>query len=239
MTKKADETRPISIELHYYDYAPSCFVKFGKTEVICAATIDDQAPPHLRGSGRGWVTGEYGMLPKSSPERIKRERNHIGGRTHEIQRLIGRSLRSVVNMQGWGERSIQLDCDVVRADGGTRTASITGAFIALVLAFRSLKEKGKITDPTFPFPVQDYLSAISVGIVKGQPVLDLDYSEDSQADTDMNLIMTSKGKFVEIQGTAEKDPFSDEQLATLLALGRKGCTQLCEIQKDLLGRLDW
>lgn len=214
-------------------------VKFGNTEVLCVATIDDHAPPHLRGKGQGWVTAEYSMLPRSSPERIRRERNHVGGRTSEIQRLIGRALRSIVSLEGWGERSITVDCDVIRADGGTRTASITGAFIALALAFRHLKKIGKINNPNLPFPIKDYVSAISVGIVAGQPVLDLDYPEDSTAETDMNLVMTATGKIIEIQGTAEKDPFDKPTLDALIALGAEGCESLCTMQREILGPLDW
>jgi ribonuclease PH len=235
-----DEFRPLSMELNFYDYAEgSCFIKMGKTEVLCVATIDDQAPPHLRGSGQGWVTGEYAMLPRSSPERIKRERNKVSGRTQEIQRLIGRTLRSVVSMEGWGERTVYLDCDVIRADGGTRTASITGAFVALVLAFRTLKKNNKLSGNNLPFPVKDFMSAISVGIVNGKPLLDLEYTEDSTADTDMNLVMTSTGNFVEIQGTAEKEPFPATRLMELLELGKKGCMQLCDHQRKVLGDLGW
>jgi ribonuclease PH len=231
--------RPITIEPNFYDYAEgSCLISYGKTQVICVATVEDSPPPHLRGKGLGWVTGEYNMLPRASQERIRRERDRIGGRTHEIQRLIGRVLRSVVNQSGWGERSIILDCDVLRADGGTRTASITGSFVALVLAFRKLKQMGKIND-NCPFPVKDFLSAISVGIVTGTPVVDLDYPEDSTADTDMNIVMTSAGKIVEIQGTAEKEAFSREELLKLLDLGQSACESLCTIQRQILGPLDW
>jgi ribonuclease PH len=238
--RELNQTRPVSIELDYYDYAEgSCVVKFGKTEVICVATIDNQAPPHMRGSGKGWVTGEYGMLPRSSPERIRRERGSVSGRTQEIQRLIGRTLRSVVIQEGWGERTIQIDCDVVRADGGTRTASITGAFVAMVQAFRTLKKDGLILNPNTPFPVKDYMSAISVGIVDSKPLLDLEYTEDSTAETDMNLVMTATGNIVEIQGTAEKDPFSEATLSELIALAKKGCSELCDLQKKLLGPLNW
>ncbi|MEZ4814224.1 MAG: ribonuclease PH [Bdellovibrionota bacterium] len=238
--RAADQSRPVSIELNYYEYAEgSCFVKFGNTEIICVATIDNQAPPHLRGSGKGWVTGEYGMLPRSSPERIRRERGNVSGRTQEIQRLIGRTLRSIVNLEGWGERTIQIDCDVIKADGGTRTASITGAFVALVLAFRHLRKEGYVQNLDLKFPVKDYLSAISVGVVDGKCLLDLEYIEDSQADTDMNLVMTASGNFVEIQGTAEKEPFGADTLAELLSIGKKGCTELCDLQKKLLGSLDW
>jgi len=238
--RAANETRPVSIDLNFYDYAEgSCYIKFGKTEVICVATIDDQAPPHLRGTGSGWVTGEYGMLPRSSPDRIKRERTSVSGRTQEIQRLIGRTLRSVVKLEGWGEKTIQVDCDVIKADGGTRTASITGAFVALVQAFRYMKKSGRILNQDLRFPIKDYLSAISVGIVEGNALLDLEYIEDSKADTDMNLVMTSAGAFVEIQGTAEKEPFSEEKLQELFVLGKKGCTELCQLQKKILGPLNW
>ncbi len=230
--------RPVSIEANYYDYAESCVVSFGGTEVLCVATIEDNVPPHLRGKGKAWVTGEYGMLPRSSPERIRRERDKIGGRTHEIQRLIGRALRSIVKQEGWGERTIVLDCDVLRADGGTRTASITGAFVSLVLALRRLKRDGKVPE-SLNFPISEYVSAVSVGIVNGIPVLDLDYKEDSTADTDMNLVMTSSGKIIEIQGTAEKNPFSEEEFQALMRLGRAGCESLCAIQRQILGPLDW
>lgn len=234
-----ESLRPITIEPHFYDYAEgSCLISYGKTQVLCVATVEDSAPPHLRGKGVGWVTGEYNMLPRSSPDRIRRERDKVGGRTHEIQRLIGRSIRTAVRMEGWGEKSIILDCDVLRADGGTRTASITGAFVALVLAFRRLKEKGKIPE-NCSFPVKDYVSAISVGIVKGVPVCDLDYSEDSTAETDMNLIMTASGKIVEIQGTAEKEAFSKEEFHKMLELGTAACENLCNIQRQILGPLDW
>lgn len=240
-TQRAEnQSRPVSIDVNYYDYAEgSCLIKFGNTEVICVATVDMSAPPHLRGTGKGWVTGEYGMLPRSSPERIRRERNNVSGRTQEIQRLIGRTLRSVVNMEGWGERTIQIDCDVIKADGGTRTASITGAFVALVMAFRHMKKEGYIANNDLKFPVKDYLSAISVGLVDGKCLLDLEYIEDSQADTDMNLVMTASGNFVEIQGTAEKDPFSSDSLMEILAMGKKGCTELCALQKKILGPLTW
>jgi ribonuclease PH len=234
-----ESLRPVSIVPHYYDYAEgSCLISYGNTQVICAATIDDSAPPHLRGRGQGWVTGEYNMLPKASPERIRRERDKVGGRTHEIQRLIGRSLRTVVVPTGWGERSITLDCDVIRADGGTRTASITGAFVALVMAFRKLKSMNKIPEST-PFPIKDYVAAVSVGMVKGEVVVDLDYSEDSTAETDMNLVMTSQGKIIEIQGTAEKEAFSREQFNKMLDLGQKACENLTAIQRQILGPLDW
>ncbi len=234
-----ESLRPVSIEPHYYDYAEgSCLVSFGNTQVLCVATIEDNAPPHLRGKGRGWITAEYSMLPRSSPDRIRRERDRVGGRTHEIQRLIGRALRSIIKQEGWGERTLIVDCDVLRADGGTRTASITGAFVSAVLAFRKLKASGKISN-SLPFPIKEYVSACSVGIVAKTPVLDLDYSEDSTAETDMNLVMTSTGKIIEIQGTAEQEPFSEEEFHELLKLGKAGCESLCNIQRQVLGPLDW
>ena len=237
--RPTDSMRPVTFETKFYPYAEgSCMVSFGGTQVLCVATIEDNVPPHLRGKGKGWVTGEYSMLPRSSPDRIKRERDKIGGRTHEIQRLIGRALRSVVNMDGWGERTIIVDCDVIRADGGTRTASLTGAFVALVHAFREMKLKKRLPE-SLPFPVKDYLSAISVGVVKGIPVLDLDYIEDSSADTDMNLVMTGTKQIVEIQGTAEKEPFSKETFDSLLGLASSGCESLCLMQRQILGPLDW
>ncbi len=236
------DSRPVSIQPNYYDYAEgSCLISVGNTQVICVATIDESVPPHLRNSGTGWVTGEYSMLPRSSPQRIRRERDKVGGRTQEIQRLIGRSLRSIVDMKSLGERTILIDCDVIRADGGTRTASITGGFVALCLALRTLAKSGKINKltSTMPFPVKDYLSAISVGVVGGIPVLDLDYPEDSTAETDMNLVLTGKGHIVEIQGTAEKEPFSEETFAELLKLGKAGCLKLCAQQKEIIGPLSW
>lgn len=234
-----DSLRPITVEPNFYDNVEgSCLISFGKTQVLCTATIENSAPPHLRGKGLGWVTAEYAMLPRSSQDRIQRERKGPGGRTQEIQRLIGRTMRSITNLQGWGERSIILDCDVLRADGGTRTASITGAFIALTLAFRHLKKNAKI-DANLAFPLKDYVSAVSVGIVGGVPLLDLDYPEDSTADTDMNLVMTSTSKMIEIQGTAEKNPFGEDEFASLMGLAKKGCAELCAIQRQILGPLDW
>ena len=234
-----DQKREIKVQLDYYDYAEgSCLIEFGRTKVLCAATVEENVPHHLRGKGKGWVTGEYNMLPKSSSDRIRRERSKVGGRTQEIQRLIGRALRSVVKTEWLGERTITLDCDVLQADGGTRTASITGAFIAMIQAIHSLQKRGKISD-SFPFPVSNYVSAISAGIVKGTPVLDIDYKEDSNADTDMNFVMTEDGKMIEIQGTAEKEPFSEEEFGQLLSLGKKGCQELCMLQKELIGPLEW
>lgn len=211
----------------------SALIEMGGTRVLCAATVEDRVPPFLRNSGRGWVTGEYSMLPRSSSERIQREvnRGHPGGRTHEIQRLIGRSLRAVTNMDALGERQILIDCDVIEADGGTRTASITGAFIALCDAVRWLSKRVELPAP----PIRDFVAAVSVGISGGVPVLDLCYAEDSKAEVDMNLVVTGSGQLVEIQGTAEGPPFSDKDLDALLTLGKKGIRQLIAEQKRVLG----
>jgi ribonuclease PH len=237
--RSPDQKRSIKITPNYYDYAEgSCLIEYGRTKVLCAATVEEGVPPHMRGQAKGWVTAEYNMLPRASSERIRRERSKVGGRTNEIQRLIGRALRSVVKNEWIGERTITLDCDVLQADGGTRTASITGAFIALTQALHHLQKQGKISN-AFPFPLTSYVSAISVGIVNGVPVLDLDYNEDSVAETDMNIVMTHDGKMIEIQGTAEKNPFSEEELQKLLALGKKGCMELCDLQREILGDLAW
>jgi len=229
--RKADELRRIKITRNYIKTAEgSVLIEMGDTRVICTATVENSVPPFLRGKGTGWVTAEYAMLPRSSGQRIQRERSKVGGRTHEIQRLIGRSLRSIVDMQALGERSVLIDCDVIEADGGTRTASITGAYIALVDALRHVKNQRLIE----AVPVIDYLAAISVGIVDGKPMLDLCYTEDSSAEVDMNLVMTGRGKIVEVQGTAEGEPFSREELDKLLALGEKGIRALVKIQKEIL-----
>ena len=229
--RKADELRKLKITRNYIKSAEgSVLIQMGDTWVICTATVENSVPPFLRGKGTGWVTAEYAMLPRSSAQRIQRERAKIGGRTHEIQRLIGRALRSVVDMKDLGERSVLIDCDVVQADGGTRTASITGAYIALVDALRNVKKQGTITN----VPVVDHLAAVSVGIVDGKPMLDLCYAEDSTAEVDMNLVMTGKGGIVEIQGTAEGEPFSKAELGKLLALGEKGIKALVQKQKDVL-----
>jgi ribonuclease PH len=229
--RKADELRRIRITRNYLkNVEGSTLIEMGETRVICAATVQESVPPFLRGKGTGWVTAEYAMLPRSSAQRIQRERSKVGGRTHEIQRLIGRSLRSVVDMSALGERSVLIDCDVVQADGGTRTASITGAYVALVDALRFIQKQGLIA----AIPVTDYLAAISVGIVGGKPALDLCYTEDSAAEVDMNLVMTGAGKIVEVQGTAEGEPFSKAELGKLLALGEKGIKALIKKQKELL-----
>ena len=231
--RKADELRRIKITKNYVTTAEgSVLIEIGDTRVLCAATVNESVPPFLKGKGTGWVTAEYAMLPRSSGQRIGRERKGVGGRTHEIQRLIGRSLRSVVDMKALGERSVLIDCDVIQADGGTRTASITGAYIALVNALRRIRKQGLIET----MPVKDYLAAVSVGIVNGKPALDLCYEEDSKAEVDMNLVMTGDGRIVEIQGTAEGEPFSRVDLARLLALGEKGIKALIKKQKAVLAK---
>ncbi|MEW5804446.1 MAG: ribonuclease PH [bacterium] len=231
-----DELRTVSITRNYIKYAEgSVLIEIGDTKVICTASIEEKVPPFLKDTGRGWITSEYSMLPRSSETRNVREssRGRIGGRTHEIQRLIGRSLRSVVDLSRLGERTIWVDCDVIQADGGTRTASITGGFVALVDALSHLKSQGKIKE----LLIKDYIAAISAGIVDGEILLDLDYEEDSRAEVDMNFVMTSAGKFVELQGTAESNPFSLEQLETLTSLSRNGINALIVKQKESLGNL--
>jgi len=229
-----DEPRPVNIIPGYTKFAPgSVLIETGDTRVICTASVEDKVPPFLKGTGTGWVTAEYSMLPGSTPTRTAREatRGRVSGRTSEIQRLIGRSLRSVVDMSALGERTIWIDCDVIQADGGTRTASITGAFVALYLALLKLKDEGIIER----IPVTDYVAATSVGIVRGIPLLDLEYGEDSEAEVDMNVVMTGSGKFIEIQGTAEHNPFTHEELDELLRLAKKGIAFLIEKQKEVLG----
>src|SRR5258707_8679134 len=219
--RQADELRPVTLERAVVKYAEgSCFVKFGDTHVLVTATLEDRLPPWLKGQGRGWVTAEYGMLPRATLERTRREASagKQTGRTVEIQRLIGRSLRAVVNLEALGERQITVDCDVVQADGGTRTAAITGAWVALYDCLAWMKKR----DMTKTDPLRDHVAAISCGIHNGTAVLDLDYAEDSAADTDANFVLTGTGGIVEIQGTAEKTPFTETQLLTLLALARKG-----------------
>jgi ribonuclease PH len=229
--RKADELRRIKITRNYLKGVEgSVLIEMGDTKVLCAATVQESVPPFLKGKGTGWVTAEYAMLPRSSAQRISRERSKVGGRTHEIQRLIGRALRAVVDMEKLGERSVLIDCDVVQADGGTRTASITGAYIALVDALRFAKKTGMIEG----IPVKDHLAAVSVGIVGDKPMLDLCYKEDSSAEVDMNLVMTGKGGIVEVQGTAEGEPFSKAELGKLLALGEKGIRALIKKQKEIL-----
>jgi ribonuclease PH len=210
-------------------------VEFGNTKVICAASIDDKPAPFLKNTGKGWLTAEYSMLPMSTQTRTTREsvRGRLGGRTHEIQRMIGRSLRAVTDLTAFGERTIYLDCDVIQADGGTRTASITGAFIALVDLFKRLRQEGVVKE----IPVGDYLSAISVGIVDNQILLDLEYEEDSRAEVDMNFVMTGSGLFIEVQGTAERVPFNKEQLDQMTELAANGIQKIIERQKEVVGDL--
>ena len=223
-----DELRPVTITRDVNMHAEgSVLIEVGNTKVICTATLEDRVPPFLRGQGEGWITGEYAMLPRATAVRNQREssRGKVGGRTHEIQRLIGRSLRSVVDLKSIGERTIWIDCDVLQADGGTRTASITGAFIALSDALRKIEGHPG---------VKEYLAAVSVGIVNGHPVLDLDYAEDFAADVDFNVVMTQSGKIVEVQGTAEGEPFTREQMGQLMDLAEKGITELFAKQRALL-----
>ncbi len=225
-----DSLRPVTITRGYTKHAEgSVLIEFGDTKVLCTASVLEKVPPHKKGSGEGWVTAEYGMLPRSTHTRSDREaaRGKQSGRTQEIQRLIGRALRSVVDLSKLGERTIQIDCDVIQADGGTRTASITGAYIALADAVAWMIAQGKITQS----PIIDSVAAISVGVVDGMPLLDLDYNEDSNCDTDMNVVMTGKGGFVEIQGTAEGTPFSTDELNALLTLAKKGIAELSQMQK--------
>jgi ribonuclease PH len=228
--RQPDELRAVSLERGVVKYAEgSCLVKFGDTHVLVTATVEDRLPPWLKGQGRGWITAEYGMLPRATLERTRRESaaGKQSGRTVEIQRLIGRSLRSVVDLEALGERQLTVDCDVLQADGGTRTAAITGAWVALYDCIAWMKKRDMLrTDP-----VRDHIAAISCGVFNGVAVLDLDYAEDSAADTDANFVLTGGGKIVEVQGTAEKDPFSEEQLLALLALARKGVTKLVDLQK--------
>ena len=210
----------------------SVLVETGETRVICTATVQESVPPFLRGSGKGWVTAEYAMLPRSSPERIERERRGPGGRSQEIQRLVGRSLRAVVEMDALGERSILVDCDVLNADAGTRTASITGGYVALVLALESLRKRRLIDR----LPLTGSVAAVSVGIVNGKALLDMNYDEDHRAEVDFNVVMTGNGRFVEVQGTAEGKPFTQAQLDRLLALARSGIERLAAAQRETLKR---
>ena len=231
--KRFDELRSVTLEPHVSSFAEgSCLITMGKTKVLCCATVQEEVPDFKKDSGEGWVTAEYGMLPRSTPTRVKREA--VSGkqksRTQEIQRLIGRALRGVIDFKNLGERTIVIDCDCIEADGGTRTASITGGYVALVLACQLLKKKGLIKK----WPLKDFVAAVSIGLVKGKPWLDLDYEKDSKADVDMNLVMTGKGHFIEIQGTAEHKPFTERQLTLLKKLGAKGIKQLIQKQKGVL-----
>jgi ribonuclease PH len=235
--RRWDELRRVKITRHYIKHAEgSVLLEVGDTKVICTATVEESIPPFLKNTGTGWVSAEYSMLPRSTHIRAPREsvRGKIGGRTQEIQRLIGRSLRSVTDLNVFGEKTILLDCDVIQADGGTRTASITGAYVALVDAFCWLKKRREVDK----IPIRDSVAAVSLGIVNGEMLLDLDYGEDSQAQVDMNLVMTSKGEIVEIQGTAEDSPFSKDDLDNMISLATKGIRELSELQMHVLGRED-
>jgi ribonuclease PH len=228
--RQPDELRAVSLERGVVKYAEgSCFVKFGDTHVLVTATLEERLPPWLKGQGRGWVTAEYGMLPRATLERTRREASagKQTGRTVEIQRLIGRSLRAVLDLPSLGERQITIDCDVIQADGGTRTAAITGAWVALHDCIAWMKAR----DMTRGEPVRDHVAAISCGICNGTPVLDLDYAEDSGAETDANFVMTGNGRLVEVQGTAEKIPFTEQQFLDLLALAKRGLMKLVDLQK--------
>jgi ribonuclease PH len=232
----ADAVRETRITPDYTVHAEgSVLIEVGRTKVLCTASVEERVPPFLRGTGKGWVTAEYGMLPRATSTRTQREASagKVGGRTQEIQRLIGRSLRSVTTLTEVGERSIYVDCDVIQADGGTRTAAITGGFVALVLAFEKLRLQAAISR----IPVTDYVAATSVGVVDGTPLLDLAYDEDSRAEVDMNIVKTSDGRFIELQGTAETKPFDRAGLDALLALGDVGIRQLIEKQRAVVGKI--
>ncbi|MFB5267261.1 ribonuclease PH [Paenibacillus enshidis] len=232
--RNGDELRPMKLTTGVNKYAEgSVFIEVGDTKVICTASVEERVPPFMKGQGRGWVTAEYSMLPRATHTRNQREaaRGKLGGRTMEIQRLIGRALRSVVNLQALGERTVTLDCDVIQADGGTRTTSITGSFVAMAIAINKIAEQHKLQR----FPITDFLASVSVGVVGGQPLLDLNYEEDSKAKVDMNLVMTGGGKFVELQGTGEESPFDRKELDLMLALGEQGILQMIERQKEVLG----
>lgn len=236
--RAADQMRKVKMTKHYLKHpAGSVLIEVGHTKVICAATIEERVPGFLKGSGEGWITAEYALLPSSTQTRNAREsmRGRVTGRTHEIQRLIGRSLRSIIDLKALGERTVMIDCDVIQADGGTRTASITGAFIALVQAVDT------IYNPEKPFPVKDFLAAASVGIAEdGTPILDLCYEEDAKAAVDMNVVMTGNGEFIEIQGTGEARPFSKQEMSSLLEKAQQGIEALINYQKDVLGgQLVW
>ncbi len=232
--RSPDQLRPISLETGFSAYAEgSCLARFGGTHVLCTASLDEGVPGFLRGKGSGWVTAEYGMLPRSTHTRSSREaaRGKQTGRTQEIQRLIGRSLRAVTNMKAFGERQIVIDCDVIQADGGTRTASITGGYVALYLCFKKMKDQGLIEN----IPLTSQVAAVSCGLYNGQPVLDLDYLEDSKAQADANFVLTGAGGIVEIQGTAEDEPFSEAEFLHLLSLAKAGIADLARFQRQALG----
>jgi len=224
-----DQIRPVKIIRDYIKYAEgSCLIEIGSTRIVCTATLEESVPNFLKGSNSGWITAEYGMLPRSCAVRILRDK--ISGRSYEIQRLIGRALRAVIDLSSLGERTLWIDCDVIQADGGTRTASITGGFVALVDALNRLKKEGKISK----IPIRNFVAAISVGIVNQELILDLTYEEDSQAEVDMNVVMTASGEFIEIQGTSERKTFNKEQMDKLLVLAKKGIFELIDLQRNLL-----
>ncbi len=230
--RRPDQLRKIKVQKDYLKHAEgSCLISFGDTKVVCSASVEEGVPPFLKGKGQGWVTAEYGMLPRSCTQRISREKGGGSGRTQEIQRLVGRSLRAVVDMAKLGERTVKIDCDVIQGDGGTRTASITGGFIALVLALRKIRKAGLIS----VIPLKDSVAAVSVGIKDGRAVLDLNYAEDSKAEVDMNIVMLGSGDFVEVQGTAEGKAFTKKQMDAMLALAQKGIRELSAVQKRVLG----
>ncbi len=234
--REREQLRPVKITRNYLKHAEgSVLIEMGDTKIICTASVEEKVPPFLKGMGKGWITSEYGMLPRSTEVRKLRDstRGKVDGRTMEIQRLIGRALRSVVNLEELGENTIFIDCDVIQADGGTRTASITGSFVALVDAMYRMMDSGKIKK----IPIQSFVAAVSVGIKNGEIILDLDYSEDSTCQVDMNIVMTEKGDLVEIQGTGEEKPFSRNEMEELVRLGEKGIMELIQIQKQSLGSL--
>lgn len=232
--REREQLRPVKITRNYLKHAEgSVLIEMGDTKVICTASVEEKVPPFLKGLGKGWITGEYGMLPRSTEVRKIRDstRGKIDGRTMEIQRLIGRALRSVVNLEELGENTIFIDCDVIQADGGTRTASITGSFVALVDAINKMMAEGKIKK----MPIQNYVAAVSVGIKDGEIILDLNYAEDSTCQVDMNIVMTEKGDLVEIQGTGEEKPFTRQEMEEMIRIGEKGIMELIDIQKESLG----
>lgn len=233
--RKYGELRPIKITNNYIKGTASVLVEFGNTKVLCAASLDDKTAPFLKNTGKGWLTAEYSMLPMSTQTRTAREstRGKVGGRTHEIQRLIGRSLRAVTDLTAFGEKTIYLDCDVIQADGGTRTASITGAFVALVDLFKKMRDDGVVKK----IPVNDFVSAVSVGIIENEILLDLEYEEDSRAEVDMNFVMTGSGLFIEVQGTAERIPFSKQQLVQMTETAQNGIREIIARQKEIVGDL--
>ncbi|RXZ84635.1 ribonuclease PH [Paenibacillaceae bacterium] len=229
-----NQLRPVKLTLNANKYAEgSVWIEVGDTKVLCTATIEERVPPFMKGQGKGWINAEYAMLPRATHTRNQREavRGKLSGRTMEIQRLIGRALRSVVDLQALGERTITIDCDVIQADGGTRTTSITGAFVALVLSLQKLDQSGKFSR----YPLTDFLASVSVGVIQDKVMLDLNYDEDSKAKVDMNVVMTGSGKFVEVQGTGEDSPFSRQELNDMLEVAESGIASLIEIQKEMLG----